>query len=57
MRKIDSYRTVSGQNSIEDFLDQLPAKSAQKVTWVLQLVEELNQNQSGRPFYFSIFMH
>jgi phage-related protein len=43
MRKIEFYRTVSGQNPIEDFLDQLPAKLAQKVTWVLQLVEELDQ--------------
>ena len=43
MRKIEFYRTVSGQNPIEDFLDQLTAKSAQKVTWVLQLVEELDQ--------------
>lgn len=41
MRKIIFYRTASGQNPIEDFLDQLPAKSAQKVTWVLQLVEDL----------------
>ena len=43
MRKIIFYRTASGQNPIEDFLDQLPAKSAQKVTWVLKLVEELDQ--------------
>jgi len=43
MRKIIFYRTVSGQNPIEDFLDHLPAKSAQKVTWVLQLVEDLEQ--------------
>jgi len=43
MRKIIFYRTVSGQNPIEDFLDQLPAKSAQKVTWVLKLIEDLEQ--------------
>ena len=43
MRKIEYYRTVSGQNPIEDFLDQLPAKSAKKVTWVLKLVEDLDQ--------------
>jgi hypothetical protein len=30
MRKIIFYRTASGQDPIEDFLDQLPAKSAQK---------------------------
>jgi phage-related protein len=43
MRKIIFFRTASGRNPIEDFLDQLPAKSAQKVTWVLQLVEDLVQ--------------
>jgi len=42
MRKIIFYRTVSGQNPIGDFLDQLPVKSAQKVTWVLKLVEDLD---------------
>ena len=43
IRKIKFYRTASGQSPIEDFLDQLPAKSAQKVTWVLQLVEDLDR--------------
>lgn len=43
MRNIEFYETVSGQNPIEDFLDQLPAKSAQKVTWALQLVEDLDR--------------
>jgi ribosome-binding protein aMBF1 (putative translation factor) len=32
---------VSGRKPIEDFFDQLPAKTAQKVTWVLKLVEDL----------------
>jgi len=41
-RQIIFYRTASGQNPVEDFLDQLPPKSAQKVTWVLQLIEDLN---------------
>jgi phage-related protein len=43
MRKILFYRTASGQDPIEDFLDQLPSKSAQKVTWVLKLIEDLEQ--------------
>ena len=43
MRKIIFYSTVSGQHPIKDFLDQLPAKSAQKVTWVLKLFEDLDQ--------------
>lgn len=42
-RKIIFYRTASGQNPVEDFLDQLPPKTAQKVTWVLQLIEDLNK--------------
>jgi len=43
MRKIIFYRTASGKSPIEDFLDQLPEKSAQKVAWVLQLVEDLDR--------------
>ena len=43
MRKIIFYRTASGQSPIEDFLDRLPAKSAQKVAWVLQLVEDIDR--------------
>jgi phage-related protein len=31
----------SGKSPIKEFLDSLSAKEAQKVTWVLQLVEEL----------------
>ena len=40
MRKILFYETVSGRKPIEDFLDRLPAKTAQKVAWVLKLVED-----------------
>jgi len=43
MRKVLFYDTKSGQKPIEDFLDQLPAKTAQKVTWVLKLVEDLER--------------
>lgn len=42
-RQIILYRTASGQNPVEDFLDQLPPKSAQKIAWVLQLVEDLDR--------------
>jgi len=42
MRKINFYRTESGFCPIEEFLDSLTAKQAQKVTWVLQLIEEIN---------------
>ncbi len=32
----------SGRCPVEEFLDSLSSKQAQKVAWVLQLVEELN---------------
>ena len=41
MREIIFYRTDSGKCPVEEFLDSLNAKEAQKVTWVLRLVEEL----------------
>ena len=43
MREIVFYETASGQKPIEDFLDQLSSKQAQKVTWVLKLVEDLER--------------
>jgi len=36
------YRTESGGCPAEEFLDSLSAKQAQKVTWVMELVEELD---------------
>ena len=41
MREIIFYRTESGKCPVEEFLDSLPAKEAQKVTWVLKIIEEL----------------
>ncbi len=43
MREIRFYRTRSGRSPVEEFLDSLSAKSAQKVIWVLRLVEELER--------------
>jgi len=40
-RKILFYRAADGKCPTIDFLDTLPSKQAQKVTWVLKLVEEL----------------
>jgi phage-related protein len=40
-REVVFYKLSSGHSPIEEFLDQLAAKEAQKVTWVLKLVEEL----------------
>lgn len=41
MREIRFYKTKSGKKPINDFLDSLNSKQSQKVTWVLQLIEEL----------------
>ncbi|MFH1037340.1 MAG: type II toxin-antitoxin system RelE/ParE family toxin [PVC group bacterium] len=43
MRTIIFYRTESGSCPVEKFLDSLNPKQAQKVLWVLQLVEELDR--------------
>ena len=43
MRGILFYKTQSGASPIEDFIDDLNARQAQKVTWVLRLIEELDQ--------------
>ena len=42
MREVRFYRTASGRCPIQGFLDSLAAKAAQKVAWVLRLVEELD---------------
>jgi phage-related protein len=42
-RTIKFFRNSAGKYPIEKFLDSLPAKQAQKVTWVMQLVEELKK--------------
>jgi phage-related protein len=42
MRQITFYRTESGHSPIEVFLDSLTGKQAQKVVWVLRLIEELD---------------
>lgn len=42
MRKIIFYRTEPGNCPVEEFLDSLFGKQAQKVVWVLRLIEELN---------------
>ena len=43
MKEIKFYKLPSGKIPIIDFLDSLSSKEAQKVTWVLNLVEELEQ--------------
>ena len=40
MKEIIFYKLSSGKSPIEEFLDGLCAKEAQKVVWALQLIEE-----------------
>ncbi|MDP3029506.1 MAG: type II toxin-antitoxin system RelE/ParE family toxin [Deltaproteobacteria bacterium] len=41
-RIVKFYKTADGKCSVEEFLDSLPGKAAQKVTWVLKLLEDLD---------------
>ncbi|MCK4910228.1 MAG: type II toxin-antitoxin system RelE/ParE family toxin [Thermodesulfovibrionales bacterium] len=41
-RTVIFYRTVDGKCPVQDFLDSLSGKVAQKVTWVLKLLEDLD---------------
>jgi phage-related protein len=41
MLEVQYYRTVAGACPVEEFLDLLNAKQAQKVLWVLRAVQEL----------------
>ena len=41
MRTIEFYRNLTGRCPVEEFLDSLTSKQAQKVAWVLQLIEDL----------------
>ncbi len=41
-RTITFYKTAEGKCPIQDFLDSLSGKAAQKVTWVLKLIEDFD---------------
>ena len=41
MRTINFYKTDAGISPVEEFLDSLNSEQAQKVVWVMQLIEEL----------------
>lgn len=48
MRKtVFFYVTAEGKCPVRGFLDSLPAKAAQKVTWVLKLIEDLDSVPSN----------
>lgn len=40
-KQIVFYRKASGECPVEDFLDSLPSKAAQKIAWTLSLVEDI----------------
>jgi len=42
MHEINFYRTKQGKCQVEEFLDNLSGKIAQKITWVLKIIEEGN---------------
>jgi len=42
MKEVVFYRLPSGKSPVETFLDNLSSKEAQKVAWVLKLMEELD---------------
>jgi len=41
-RSLVFYKTEKGQCPVAEFLDSLPSKVAQKVAWVLKLLQELD---------------
>ena len=41
VREIAFYETRSGKCPVEEFLESLTARQAQKVTWTLSLIEEI----------------
>jgi phage-related protein len=43
VREIRFYRSRSGRSPVDEFLDSLTAKQAQKVVWALRLVEEMER--------------
>ena len=44
MKEIVFYRTSSKRSPVEEFLDSLTGKQAQKAAWVLNIIEELDRS-------------
>ncbi|EWH08076.1 hypothetical protein DS2_19201 [Catenovulum agarivorans DS-2] len=42
MKKVNFYTSEDGKCPIAEFLDSLSGKQVQKISWVLQLIEELD---------------
>jgi phage-related protein len=43
IRTVIFYKTVSGECPVQDFLASLSGKVAQKIAWVLQILEDLER--------------
>ena len=41
-RAVIFYRTSNGKCPVQEFLDSLPGKAAQKIAWVLSLIEDID---------------
>ncbi len=42
MKKIVFYKNERGDSPVEEFLERLPDKQAQKVAWVLRIIRDLD---------------
>ena len=42
IREVIFYKTEGARSPVKEFLDTLTSKQAQKVAWVLNLIEEMN---------------
>lgn len=43
MIEINFFKNIAGDCPVTEFLDSLSSKQAQKVTWVMRLIEELDK--------------
>ena len=43
IRTILFFKNSSGKCPVEEFLDDLSGKEAQKITWIMQLIEEIDK--------------
>ena len=41
MRQINFYKTASGKEPVREFIESLQPKQAQRVAWVLEIIEDL----------------
>ena len=49
VREILFYKTAGGKSPVQEFLDSLSSKQAQKAAWTMRLVEDLD-NVPGQYF-------